>query len=273
MSEDNNDSTTCPVCFELYKETGGHIPRLLPCSHTLCHSCTVTLTRNGKLECPQDRQVHHAKKGRLIFPQNQYILKQLEMKPSKTEFQICIQHNKEKNLYCKELWCQTVICSVCLTEKHNRHAVVDFLTVKENVINDVAAETERLSKNLAEHKEKLTKLRDETNEKYSLNVDKINGSKTDFMDSIQPKIKKIEGILQKLENIRKRTNPKMKCEDLSTTKQWIEDLKKDSDLIVNGSTIITTFDLKEDKVTFNPTGTARFKISARKILDRGKSDS
>ena len=82
MSEDNNDSTTCPVCFELYKETGGHIPRLLPCSHTLCHSCTVTLTRNGRLECPQDRQVHHAKKGKLIFPQNQYILKQLEMKPS-----------------------------------------------------------------------------------------------------------------------------------------------------------------------------------------------
>ena len=270
MSEDNNDSTTCPVCFELYKETGGHIPRLLPCSHTLCHSCTVTLTKNGKLECPQDRQVHHAKKGKLIFPQNQYILKQLEMKPSKTEFQICIQHNKEKNLYCKEIWCQTVICSVCLSEKHNRHAVVDFLTVKENVINDVAAETERLCKNLAEHKEKLTKLRDETNEKYSLHVDKINASKTDFMDSIQPKIQKIEGILQKLVNIRKRMNLKMKCEELSATKQSIEDLKKDSDWIVNGSIIITGFELKEDKVIVNPTGAARFKISARKILDLGK---
>ena len=148
--------------------------------------------------------------------------------------------------------------------------MVDFLTVKENVINDIAAETERLCKNLAEHKEKLTKLRDDTNEKYSLHVDKINASKTDFMDSIQPKIQKIEGILQKLGNIRKRTNPKMKCEELSATKQSIADLKKDSDLVVNGSIIITTFDLKEDKVTVNPTGPSRFKISARKSLDLGK---
>ena len=126
-----------------------------------------------------------------------------------------------------------------------------------------------MSKTWTEHKEKLTKLRDETNEKFSLHVDKINGSKTDFMDSIQPKIHKIEGIFQKLGNIRKRTNPKMKCEELSATKQSIEDLKKDSDLTVNGSIIITTFDLKEDKVTVNPTGPSCFKISARKILDRG----
>ena len=270
MSEDNNDSTTCPVCFELYKEAGGHIPRLLPCSHTLCHSCTVALTKNGKLECPQDRQVHHAKKGKLIFPQNQYILKQLEMKPSKTEFQICFQHNKEKNLYCKERRCQTVICSVCLTENHNRHAVVDFLTVKETVINDLSDEAERLSRSLTEQKEKLTKLRDDANEKYSLHVDKINARKTDFMDSLQPKIQKIEGIMQKLENVRKRTNLKMKCEELATTKQSIEELKKDSDLIAKRSITFTAFDLKEDESTVNLTGAARFKISARNILNLGK---
>ena len=169
-----------------------------------------TLTKNGKLECPQDRQVYHAKKGQLIFPQSQYILKQLEKKPFEGEFQICNKHKKEKNLYCKERKCQTGICSVCLTAKHRRHAVVDFLTVKENIVNDVATEAEKLSKSLADQKEKLTNLREKMTTKYNQHIDQLNDGKTDFMASVQPKLDKIEDILQSL-NIQKRANLKMKC--------------------------------------------------------------
>ena len=104
--------------------------------------------------------------------------------------------------------------------------MVDFLTVKDTVINDVAAEAETLSKILTGCKEKLTILREETNEKYSLHLDKINANKADFVDSIQPTLDKIEDILQKLAKTQKRANPKMKCRDLSTTKQSLEEIKK-----------------------------------------------
>ena len=268
MDEDNNDSTTCPVCFELYTKTGKQIPRLLPCSHTLCHSCTVTLIKNGKLECPTCRQVHHAKKGKLIFPQNQYILKQLEKKPFEGEYQICNQHDREKNLYCKDIWCQTGICSVCLTENHSRHAVVDFLTVKENIINDVAAEAERLSKSFVDQKGKLTNLWFKINYMYSQNLEKVNNSRTHFTDSIQSNLDKLEDFLQKLVKIKKQTNPKMKCRDLSTTKQSIEDLKKDSDLFMKGSFTFTTFDLKEAQHTADPIG-----VVSMPPIDFGKCDS
>ena len=39
---------SCSVCLEDYEVDGGHIPILLPCSHTLCESCvkqTVGVSR------------------------------------------------------------------------------------------------------------------------------------------------------------------------------------------------------------------------------------
>ena len=268
MCEESNDSTTCPVCFELYTEAGKHIPRLLPCSHTLCHSCMQTLTKNGKLECPQDRQVYHAKKRKLIFPQNQYILKQLEKKPFEGEFQICNKHKKKKNLYCKERKCQTGICSVCLTAKHRRHAVVDFLTVKENIVNDVATEAEKLSKSLADQKEKLTNLREKMTTKYNQHIDQLNDGKTDFMASVQPKLDKIEDILQSL-NIQKRANLKMKCRDLLATKQAINELKIDGDLLMKVPVTFSTFEVKETQEMIHSTKVPGTKISAKKIFYLG----
>ena len=41
------DIRNCPVCFEPYEESGGHVPRILPCYHTLCEVCVGGLLAQG----------------------------------------------------------------------------------------------------------------------------------------------------------------------------------------------------------------------------------
>ena len=36
MADSEDDITNCPVCFEEYTEEGDHVPRILPCYHTIC---------------------------------------------------------------------------------------------------------------------------------------------------------------------------------------------------------------------------------------------
>ena len=71
--------TSCPVCFETYQETGSHVPRLLPCTHTVCESCIRALIR-GKfaLSCPECREEHPVHSGVKTFTQNKYILTHLQ---------------------------------------------------------------------------------------------------------------------------------------------------------------------------------------------------
>ena len=90
MSAEIDDSSFCPVCFDVYEEYGHLIPRILPCSHTLCHKCVEELLNNYTLVCPQDRQVHPAFQGAKSFPQNKYILKYLQKdtKGIDTQFEI-----------------------------------------------------------------------------------------------------------------------------------------------------------------------------------------
>ena len=74
---------SCQVCFEEFTEDGAHVPRLLPCTHTLCHSCIGRMIQDRKLECPECRVKHEAKNEEKSFPQNKYILSQLKRKLNK----------------------------------------------------------------------------------------------------------------------------------------------------------------------------------------------
>ena len=44
------DLVHCPVCFEEYTD-----PQLLKCLHVLCIDCVRTLTKSGRVECPECR--------------------------------------------------------------------------------------------------------------------------------------------------------------------------------------------------------------------------
>ena len=99
---------SCQVCFEDFEEDGDHIPRLLPCTHTLCHTCVGQLIQENKIECPECRQKHEAKKEEKSFPQNKYIVTQIKRKSSQEqqtahEFPQCEEHGKELAVECQSV--------------------------------------------------------------------------------------------------------------------------------------------------------------------------
>ena len=71
---------SCQVCFENFEPDGAHVPRLLPCTHTICHTCIGQLIQRNNIECPECRENHEAKREEKSFPQNKYILTQIKRK-------------------------------------------------------------------------------------------------------------------------------------------------------------------------------------------------
>ncbi len=55
--DDLEELTSCIVCSEEYDDKR-HIPKGLPCMHTLCIICANKLTRSHVLECPECRRRH-----------------------------------------------------------------------------------------------------------------------------------------------------------------------------------------------------------------------
>ena len=125
---------SCVVCLEEFEESGEHIPRLLPCTHTLCEACVKQLIRYQRLECPECRAKHDAKNEEKSFPQNKYLLMQIKRKPTEvkelkseqSEKELCEEHGKELVLFCKEHGCQKPICLSCLKKYHRRHDVIEI---------------------------------------------------------------------------------------------------------------------------------------------------
>ena len=130
---------SCQICHEKFKEDGDHIPRLLPCTHTLCHTCIGQLIQGNKIECPECREKHEAKKEEKSFPQNKYILTQIKRKswkeqPTTYEFQKCEEHKKTQNIFCKEPGCNKPICRTCLRIKHKEHDFTDMEELEEETL-------------------------------------------------------------------------------------------------------------------------------------------
>ena len=125
---------SCVVCLEEFEDSGDHIPRLLPCTHTLCQTCVKQLIRYQRLECPECRSKHDAKDEEKSFPQNKYLLMQMkrnpteakELKSEQNEKELCEEHGKEVVLFCKEPGCQKPICLSCLKKYHRRHDVTEI---------------------------------------------------------------------------------------------------------------------------------------------------
>ena len=93
----------CVVCLEDYEADDSLIPRLLPCSHTLCERCVNDLIKDNKLMCPECRKKHEATKGEKSFPQNKYLLVQIRKKKNDAKDEEedqnkerCEEHGKEK---------------------------------------------------------------------------------------------------------------------------------------------------------------------------------
>ena len=139
MAENSLDLVSCQICMEEFVVDGDHVPRLLPCTHTLCDTCVKQLIRNEKLDCPECRTTHEATGKEKSFPQNKYLLTQIrrlqnDTKKVQHEYGKCAEHKKELILYCKEPWCQKAICTSCLKTSHRKHDVTEIEDEKKEII-------------------------------------------------------------------------------------------------------------------------------------------
>ena len=110
---------SCQVCFEEFEEDGAHVPRLLPCTHTLCHNCIGRLIQENRIECPECREKHEAKNEEKSFPQNKYILTQIKRKSSQGQPKIVFTEKGEEPSNLDLL----PMCQVCYEdfEQHGAH--------------------------------------------------------------------------------------------------------------------------------------------------------
>ena len=171
-----DEDMSCSVCFEPYSEIGEHIPRILPCYHTLCEKCTRQLILHEKLECPECRTKHEAKHGPTSFKQNKYIVTNIRRETTMKEavsletfsnikevsgnlsilkVKTCEKHGKELSLYCKEDKCQLTICQKCLIRNHVGHDVADLEEEQEEVLRKVSEKVSFLRTTLETAKERI----------------------------------------------------------------------------------------------------------------------
>ena len=122
-----DDTTGCPVCYNTFG-TEKCLPRLLPCTHTVCHDCVVRLLGTRRfLKCPQCRKKHNALTGLNAFPENKYILNNLRARGNPFMFPSCAKHGRELSIYCKSKGCKEDVCQICFLEEHNGHNGVDIM--------------------------------------------------------------------------------------------------------------------------------------------------
>ena len=194
---------SCQVCFEDFEEEGKHIPRLLPCTHTLCHTCIGHLIQGNKIECPECRGKHEAKKEEKSFPQNKYILTQIKRKssqeqPKAFEFQKCEEHIKElSNLFCKEFGCGKPICRLCLRKHHKKHDVVNIEEQEKDV---VIRDLMRIDMNLETKVDMMSQAKKNIGERTKSVTEEIKKKKEEFDRYFEKIIKEVEG-QNKLQNM------------------------------------------------------------------------
>ena len=155
---------TCQVCFEEFEEVGDHIPRLLPCTHTLCETCVGQMIRGDTLQCPECRQKHRATRGRKSFPQNKYILVNIKRSSTSSnerkvlskqpKADLCERHKRPRDLFCTEELCQRRICPLCLKDQHRNHNFEDAGQLLEDKRLELMERVELLRCNLLSSKEK-----------------------------------------------------------------------------------------------------------------------
>ena len=122
----------CPVCFEDYQTSGNQVPRIFPCSHTICQKCVESIISGTEFVCPICRKKFETEIGTMPGLENSYIMNTLKILARNKEerFQLCKEHKRERSLFCKGNQCGKVICQLCHLESHNGHNVVD---VRRNI--------------------------------------------------------------------------------------------------------------------------------------------
>ena len=163
---DAENIRVCPVCSYDYQVEGEHVPRILPCFHTVCEKCIKgKLGTGSSLECPQCGIEHTRQNDVKNVQENKYIISYIKKmaeaqpaemveKPDMGRKQ-CSKHGKELNIFCNQSGCQMPICLMCLKDEHKAHDFCDLQEVAEERSASVLDDVRSMKKILQEKKEDL----------------------------------------------------------------------------------------------------------------------
>ena len=184
----------CQICFENYTESDDHVPRLLPCTHTLCEACIEQMLREESLTCPECRVKHPANNGVRTFTQNKYILTSMRRKSFRKSLELaknipkCEAHGEELVLFCTQSECLKPICLSCLTSEHAGHKVVD---VKEGEKELLYSKVEYLRKSIQSKKYQIAYAKAEVEKNNESCVAKLKNAKEELIKKINERYEEL----------------------------------------------------------------------------------
>ena len=222
----------CSVCLEEFTHDGDKVPKLLPCSHTLCLSCLRQLSRANQLipletlfiECPECRVSHKVPQvtGPTGFPTNRYVLHTLDLETKITELEnnaveplLCQVHQKPCVMFCLKKECWDTLCPKCPAQEHQEHNLVSLAEcLQESLeLNEIKQDVVDSKVSLVIYEKKLREARqtvlekqaeankaiDETSKELKLMIDKKSKElKEKVQESCNNEQTHLEAILDKI---------------------------------------------------------------------------
>ena len=197
MADDNQELTNCIVCFEFYTENGDHVPRLLPCHHTVCEKCIKQLLKKtAEVNCPECRKVYKNVNNVQEFQQNKYILSHIREKRREQQEKaavkkhLCEEHGIELYFYCKDISCKKKLCPSCLLE-HMNHHFIPLDQYCEEQRGKLMTDIEILTNNLLCNQQQLLKTKHKINADCEASVECARDKKNEYINVIEETFNKI----------------------------------------------------------------------------------
>ena len=225
MEDGEDDITNCPVCFEDYGETGDHLPRILPCYHTVCEKCIGELLQDDALDCPECRVNHLAGNGVKIFPQNRYILTHMRMKSIVTVGKNEVLQTK-LDVVAKDLKLhrEKILGAKEELEKQNATVVSKITARRDLVMRVVSRRFEKLLQEAADQMKELNK-------------------------NISQEVAVIDESLVLLDSIRETSDDTLIDEDISNQLETVKGIAKQAKVTMAKERKIRSFNYVESQAT------------------------
>ncbi|XP_014681737.1 PREDICTED: tripartite motif-containing protein 2-like isoform X3 [Priapulus caudatus] len=199
---------TCGTCMCTY-DSQEHIPKLLPCSHTVCRLCLERIveaqTRDtASIRCPICRDVIQIPRGGVATFPPSFLVNQLMDLMARQRRDIipkCSIHSSQELLFCET--CDIVFCTVCTGGTHcggnHEHTVIPFSIAIKRMSEILLHKANRCLVNLTRAQDNVT----EEMRKLDANVDRtfelVNRS---FQDLIGLLERRRHEVLQHLQSVR-----------------------------------------------------------------------
>ncbi len=192
-----DDSKQCPVCFEDYSVEGERVPKLLPCTHTVCRRCIAELKgtddKKNVLACPM---CNYKYKSSQNFPENRYITATLKRQNSRSEdlfldenFEKCGQHRSRKlSLFCRTEGCDVPVCELCMIKEHLGHEVTDLRDKANETREELTQQINTVIQDISTMKDTLTSVKSDTEKRSANCLADLEKSKQEILHLIDTMI-------------------------------------------------------------------------------------